>query len=215
MDKAFCGHSLTSPHAAAAPGIRGLFNTRHGIARDNTYTYHSPITFNYMVKSCSTAPLRKGAPDGPGLDRRLPILLRRAWFGLNQTFRRRIADLGLTPGQFTVLRTLTECGDMSQRELTEVMRSDANTIASLLSRMEAAGWIKRETHERDRRSNRLDVTAKGIRKLETVRPIALELQEGILAALPTQEREQFLKSLERIASACQSALNETEPDSQF
>ncbi|MED6327013.1 MAG: hypothetical protein VYE14_06575, partial [Verrucomicrobiota bacterium] len=40
--------------------------------------------------------------------RRLPVLLRRAWYGLNQAFRRRIARMGLTPDQFTVIRTLLE-----------------------------------------------------------------------------------------------------------
>ena len=63
--------------------------------------------------------------------RRLPPLLRRAWYGLNQAFRRRIAHLEITPDQFTVLRTLLE-GDalgLTQRELTQHMTSDPNTHA--------------------------------------------------------------------------------------
>ena len=140
--------------------------------------------------------------------RRLPVLLRRAWFGLNQAFRRQIAEAGLTPGQFTALRTLIEHGDVSQRELTEVMSSDPNTIASLLSRMEKLGWIKRETHEHDRRANRLHVTAAGKRKFTAARPAALELQARIMASLPEEEREKFLRSLETIADACQAALVE-------
>ena len=160
--------------------------------------------------------LKKGAAIIPVTtavtERRLPILLRRAWYGLNQAFRRRITDAGLTPGQFTALRTLIECGNVSQRELTEIMSSDANTIASLLSRMESLGWIKRESHERDRRANRLCVTAKGRRKFKSVRPIAFELQEDVLSALPESERENFLRSLERVANACQSALTLSESE---
>ena len=140
--------------------------------------------------------------------RRLPVLLRRAWFGLNQAFRRQIAEAGLTPGQFTALRTLIERGDVSQRELTEAMSSDPNTIASLLSRMEKLGWIKRETHERDRRANRLHVTAAGKRKFAAARPTALDLQARVLDVLPEAEREKFLESLERIADACQAAVTE-------
>src|SRR5437764_11468863 len=86
--------------------------------------------------------------DSPGR-RRLPFLLRRAWYGLNQAFRRRIAHTGVTPDQFTVMRTLIE-GDpkgMTQTELAKQMSSDANTMASLLERMEQAGWVKREPHE--------------------------------------------------------------------
>src|SRR5277367_1911205 len=86
--------------------------------------------------------------DAPGR-RRLPTLLRRCWFNLNQTFRRRIAHTGITPDQFTVMRTLLE-GDpkgMTQRELTDLMSSDPNTIASLLERMETGGLVERKSHE--------------------------------------------------------------------
>lgn len=141
-------------------------------------------------------------------ERRLPILLRRAWFGLNQSFRRRIAGAGMTPGQFTALRTLIEQGDLTQRELTGVMSSDPNTIASLLSRMEKLGWIKRETHERDRRANRLHVTRLGRARFNAVRPLAVELQTRVLAVLPEPEREQFLDLLKKIADACQAELEQ-------
>ncbi|MBM3847282.1 MAG: hypothetical protein FJ405_13495, partial [Verrucomicrobia bacterium] len=64
--------------------------------------------------------------------RRLPPLLRKAWYGLNQAFRRRIAHLGITPDQFTVMRILREAEGLTQRQLTELMSSDPNTVASLL-----------------------------------------------------------------------------------
>ena len=78
--------------------------------------------------------------DAPGR-RRLPVLLRRAWYGLNQAFRRRIAGMGLTPDQFTVIRTLLEAEPdrLTQKALANAMSSDPNTIASLLERMEANG----------------------------------------------------------------------------
>src|SRR5262245_29730106 len=86
--------------------------------------------------------------------RRLPPLLRRAWYSLNQAFRRRIAHTLVTPDQFTVMRTLLEADPkgVTQRELTHLMSSDPNTVASLLERMEGAGWIERKTHEHDRRA---------------------------------------------------------------
>ena len=42
--------------------------------------------------------------------RRLPILLRQAWYNFNQTFRRRLAHTGVTPDQFTAMRTIVEHG---------------------------------------------------------------------------------------------------------
>jgi DNA-binding MarR family transcriptional regulator len=141
------------------------------------------------------------APDR----RRLPPLLRRAWYGLNQAFRRRLAHLGLTPDQFTVLRTLIEQDGISQSQLTATITSDPNTVASLVNRMEKAGLIERETHERDRRANRLGVSRCGKTRYEQARTIAVNLQSEILAVLPAGEREDFLEQLSAIADACREA----------
>src|SRR5215217_6070185 len=62
----------------------------------------------------------------PLVQRRLPPLLRRAWYSLNQTFRQRIAHLGITPDQYSILRWLHE-GDtrgLTQQSITDLMASD-------------------------------------------------------------------------------------------
>jgi DNA-binding MarR family transcriptional regulator len=144
--------------------------------------------------------------DDPGR-RRLPALLRRCWFNLNQTFRRRIAHTGITPDQFTVMRLLLE-GDakgMTQRELTDLMSSDPNTIASLLERMEEGSLVERKPHERDRRAYRISLKPLGRRKYDEVREIALTLQMEILSVLPKEKQEEFLKHLGLVADASRLA----------
>src|SRR6185436_17118113 len=105
------------------------------------------------------------APDR----RRLPPLLRRAWYGLNQAFRRRVAHLSITPDQFTVMRTLLENDGITQRRLTELMSSDPNTVASLLERMEEAGLVERKTSQIDRRALVLRLLPTGVRKYHEAR----------------------------------------------
>jgi DNA-binding MarR family transcriptional regulator len=144
--------------------------------------------------------------DAPGR-RRLPLLLRRAWYGLNRAFRRRIAHLNLTPDQFTVMRTLLEQEGISQRQLTSLMSSDPNTVASLLERMERGGLVERETHEKDRRANRLRLKQAGRTRYDAARKIALTLQRQVLSVLPEGEREQFLVNLDTIADSCRAAAN--------
>ncbi len=144
--------------------------------------------------------------DSPGR-RRLPPLLRRSWYGLNQAFRRRISHLGLTPDQFTVLRTLLE-GDplgLTQRELSRLMSSDPNTVASLLERMEKAGMVQRAAHEKDRRAHRIKIQAKGHRLYESARAVAISLQSEVLVVLPEARREDFLRELALLADACRAA----------
>ena len=139
--------------------------------------------------------------------RRLPPLLRRAWYGLNQAFRRRIAHLNLTPDQFTVLRTLLE-GDplgLTQRELSRLMSSDPNTVASLLERMARTGYVERQPHETDRRAHRIKLLLKGKKTYEMARAIAVSLQGDVLSVLPESSREQFLEQLALVADACRDA----------
>ncbi|MCZ7644102.1 MAG: MarR family transcriptional regulator [Planctomycetota bacterium] len=138
--------------------------------------------------------------------RRLPPLLRHAWYGLNQAFRRRIASIGLTPDQFTTLRLLCECANgLTQRELALKMGSDPNTVSALVQRMESSGLLERLTHETDRRARRIRVTAQGRKAYKKARPLALNLQAEILGVLPEAERDTFLDALQKISEACQRA----------
>lgn len=143
----------------------------------------------------------------PGEPRRLPPLLRRAWFSLNQAFRRRIAHLRLTPDQYTALRLLAEAGPtgLRQRALTPLMASDPNTIAALLDRMERAGWVRRNADPADRRALVVMLTRAGTEQFEQARKIALALQAEVLSVLPERERAPFLARLERVAEACRAA----------
>jgi DNA-binding MarR family transcriptional regulator len=139
--------------------------------------------------------------------RRLPPTLRRAWYSLNQAFRRRLAPLGLTPDQFTALRILLE-GDargLTQRQLTHIMSSDPNTVASLVKRMEQAGLVKRRPHEQDRRAHRIHLQPVGHKKYEVARVMAVQLQSEVLSVLPPARREDFLEHLACVAEACRQA----------
>ena len=148
------------------------------------------------------------SPELESAPKRLPVLLRRAWYGLNQAFRQRVAHLGITPDQFSILRWLSEDdpAGITQRRLTDLMASDPNTITSTLSRMEKSGLISRQAHERDRRAHRVKLLPAGRETFEQARAVAMELQEQVLATLPQNRRARFLEELETIADACASAV---------
>ena len=152
-------------------------------------------------------------PSRPPVDapsrRRLPILLRQAWFSLNQTFRRRLAHTGVTPDQFTALRTLMEHEPqgLTQSGLTRLIASDPNTIAALVERMEGAGWITRVRHEQDRRANRLRLLPAGQETYERIRQIAIALQTEVLAGWTQRKREGFLTDLAGVAERCRDVAN--------
>jgi DNA-binding MarR family transcriptional regulator len=138
--------------------------------------------------------------------RRLPILLRHAWYSLNQTFRRRLAHSGVTPDQFTALRTLSEHepAGLTQSHLTRLIASDPNTIGALVERMERCGWIARVPCERDRRANRLRLLPAGRRQYNRVREIARSLQAEVLAKWSEKKREEFLENLAWVSERCRA-----------
>lgn len=155
------------------------------------------------------------AEDGPKKEssRRLPPLLRRAWYSLNQTFRHRIAHLGITPDQYSILRWLHE-GDargLTQQTITDLMASDPNTITSILRRMEKTSLLSRHAHETDRRARRVRLEAKGHRVFTAAFHIATKLQQETLAVLPDARRARFLADLDAVAEACSEAANRKRP----
>jgi DNA-binding MarR family transcriptional regulator len=145
--------------------------------------------------------------------RRLPPLLRRAWYSLNQTFRHRIGHLGITPDQYSILRWLHE-GDargLTQQTITDLMASDPNTITSILRRMEKAALLSRHPHETDRRAHRVRLEPKGHRVFTEAFEIARTLQDEALSVLPESRRARFLAELDAVAEACSEATNRKRP----
>ena len=150
-------------------------------------------------------------PDVPATakrePRRLPPLLRRAWYSLNQTFRHRIAHLKITPDQYSILRWLYE-GDqrgLTQQTITDLMASDPNTITSILQRMERAKLISRHPHESDKRARRVRLEEKGWLVFSQALEVAKVLQKQVLSALPESRRNSFLRDLETVGDACMRA----------
>jgi DNA-binding MarR family transcriptional regulator len=143
--------------------------------------------------------------DAPGR-RRLPILLRHAWYSLNQTFRRRLAHSGMTPDQFTALRTLSEHEPegLTQSELTRLMASDPNTVGALVERIECSGWITRVPHEKDRRANHLRLLPAGRSRYSRARKIAVALQAQVLEQWSEKKREEFLENLAWVSERCRA-----------
>ncbi len=148
-------------------------------------------------------------PDGSEEDR-LPPLLRVAWYSLNQAFRRRVARFDLTPDRFTVLRWLSEYEKwaLTQRDIAELMASDANTIAALVSRMEEEDLVQRRVDQHDRRAKRVALTARGRRLLKSASGQAKDLQTSVLAAVPKGRRDRFLRDLRAVALAARRHADE-------
>ncbi len=154
----------------------------------------------------TSEPTNDPKPNRP----RLAPLLRRAWYGLNQTFRRRIAESGITPDQFTILRWLDEHPDgLTQRALADLMASDPNTVTAILTRMQKSGLIERRAHADDARCNLIALKNKGRALHADLQPLASELQQQLLAVIPSSKQAEFLKYLRAICATLEVDVSPT------
>ncbi len=143
------------------------------------------------------------------IERRIPPLLRRAWYSLNQEFRRRLAHLQITPNQFTILRWLIEKDNqgLTQREIAYLMASDPNTITSILNRLEDKEYIERTPHESDKRAHRIRVKEGGREIYNQAKPIAMDLQDEISHCIAPDKVDEFITQLSTLADNCNKILN--------
>ncbi len=72
-----------------------------------------------------------------------------------------VERLGLYYGQPFMLMTLSKNGEMSQKELSEMMHNTPASVAVSVKRMEKAGMLTKTVDENDLRVNKITLTEKG------------------------------------------------------
>jgi DNA-binding MarR family transcriptional regulator len=100
----------------------------------------------------------------PVATRLRPILLR-----LNRELRRELAPLGITGGQAAILKLIQLSPGVGVRELAARENISAPGMSGHVERLAAAGLVRREPSQVDRRRVGLYVTEAGLRVLRAVR----------------------------------------------
>lgn len=134
-------------------------------------------------------------------------------------FDRRARALGLTRAQWSVIAHLRRHEGIHQAALAELVEIAPITLARLLDRMAAAGWIERRPDPADRRARRLFLTERARAEFRPMREIAAEVRATALAGLAPEEVAQLMATLERVkanlaaADRAGAARRPTEPPS--
>jgi DNA-binding MarR family transcriptional regulator len=113
---------------------------------------------------------------------------------------RRFAEIGITRVQWQAMANLRRLGPMTQAALADVMEVETATIARLIDRLEAAGWVARHPDPGDRRVKLVSMTAKAQAIMEDVAAIGQKLREDMLVDLSAPEREQLVEMLSTVKS---------------
>ena len=107
-------------------------------------------------------------------------------------------QIGLSQAQCRLLGVLAaHDGDqaLSQTELAQRLGLTTMAVASLCDRMAAAGWVRREPSDSDRRINRLHLQPRARKALAGALAVGDTLSTRALARLSAAERAQLLALL--------------------
>ena len=115
-----------------------------------------------------------------------------------RNFDRRLLSLGLTQAQWRAIAHLSREPGLRQAALAERLEVKPITLARLVDRMEAAGWVERNDDPDDRRASRLYLTPKSEPILTQMHERAAETLEEALAGLSASLRRQLTGALERM-----------------
>lgn len=116
-------------------------------------------------------------------------------------FVQEVADLGLTPVQYSSLQTVCNQPGIDQKTLALTIGYDTSTIAGVIDRLEARGMVVRNVAPNDRRARQITPTEKGIQTLDAVVPRMLKSQERLLEPLTERERKEFMRLMKILIDA--------------
>ncbi|HEY7608387.1 MAG TPA: MarR family winged helix-turn-helix transcriptional regulator [Alphaproteobacteria bacterium] len=126
-------------------------------------------------------------------------LLRRAQQRAVDLFVQAVGENGLRPPQFAVLVTVYQNPGLNQTHLVDKTGIDRSTVADMIDRMVARGYIERKRDAADQRVNTLWATGAGIAALDACVDAAMAVQDEILAPVPPEKRAAVLEALVLLA----------------
>ena len=127
-------------------------------------------------------------------------LIRRAHQVAVALFMEETAGFDVTPVQFAILNALLEDPGEDQVTLAGKVAFDAATFGSVITRLEARGWVRREPDGADRRRKLLWVTLQGEEIARKMKRAVGKVQQRILEPLDHREREQLVALLDRLVA---------------
>ncbi len=106
-------------------------------------------------------------------------------------FMEETAGFDVTPVQFAILNALMDDPGEDQITLSGRVAFDAATSGSVITRLEAKGWVRREADPADKRRKLLWVTPEGEKVALQMKRAVNKVQSRLLKPLRAAERQQF------------------------
>lgn len=131
-------------------------------------------------------------------------LIRRAHQLAVAVFMEDLAEFEVTPVQFAILNALLDTPGEDQITLAGRVAFDAATSGSVIGRLEARGWLRREVDQRDKRRKLLWVTPEGEAITQQMLARVQQVQARITAPLSGTEQAQLNALLTKLVQGLEA-----------
>ena len=127
-------------------------------------------------------------------------LIRRAQQLAVAVFMEEAASFDATPVQFAILNALMDEPGEDQVTLAARVAFDAATIGSVIGRLEAKGWVRRQPDAADKRRKLLWITPGGQAVAAQMALVVSRAQDRIVSPLDVAERSELARLLRKLVA---------------
>lgn len=113
-------------------------------------------------------------------------------------FSKLLEEYGVTPAQYGVLNCLWREGQLSPKQIGEMVHLEAPTVSGILDKMQKAELIERSVDPNNRRNVLVIATEKSNEIREEVEAATNKLNDKVLQDLTESDTEALKKALEAI-----------------
>lgn len=119
---------------------------------------------------------------------------------ISEAFGRRLQNTGITRIQWIALYYTKTKGNISQRDLSNLMNVKDSSVGRLIDRLERDGLIQRERNEIDRRVIFIKLTEKGDQLITNLMPYGTQFNDDLVTGIDEQDIIIYEKVLKKMIS---------------
>ncbi len=114
-------------------------------------------------------------------------------------YKAALSPIGLKPRPTAALMQLRREGPISQQALAESLDIDPANLVAVLNQLEHEGLATRRRDPADRRRHVVEITKRGVKRLDQVERAISEVEDALFSALDPDERLQLQQLLARVS----------------
>ena len=117
---------------------------------------------------------------------------------MKQALEVKLKTKDLTTYQFGALMHIYRDRALTQKEISRLINTDEPSTARLMNRLEEKSFIKRASDEKDKRKKVISLTPQGIKLLNELAPLVIEVGNRFTSKISQQENKTLYKLLLKI-----------------